>query len=90
MKNILKFLFLFVVVSTFACAKDTIDFNKKDTSFIFDCNKQEDSKNCTRIPAPTKKLINQNDILFLGERLYMDNYNSLNFSSSTRVLENLR
>ncbi len=90
MKNIIKFLFLFVILSTVVYAKRTVEVDTKDTSYIFDCNRQENSKNCPKAPTPTKKLINQNDLLFLGERLYMDNYNSLNFSSSTRVLENLR
>ena len=65
----------------------SLNLNRKDTT-VLNCKKNTDSKNCYVDNVPTEKMINKNDLLFLGQKLYMDNYSPLYFNQYPKFLEN--
>ncbi len=67
--------------------KNSDQTDKKD-AFILNCMKNKDSKNCSVNNVSTEKMINKNDLLFLGQKLYMDNYSPLYFNQYPKFLEN--
>ena len=64
------------------------NYAKKKEAFILNCMKNKDSKNCSVNNVSTEKMINKNDLLFLGQKLYMDNYSPLYFNQYPKFLEN--
>lgn len=67
--------------------KNTTSYDTNDKSpFILNCKKDKNSANCSKTSINTEKMINENDILFLGQRLYMDNYNPLYFNQYPEYL----
>ena len=61
--------------------------NKKE-AYILNCMNNKDSKDCSINNVSTEKMINKNDLLFLGQKMYMDNYSPLYFNQYPKFLEN--
>ena len=66
-------------------SSNTNEISSRDT-FILSCKKDKNSANCSKTSVNTEKIINQNDALFLGRRLYMDNYNPLFFNQNPEYI----
>lgn len=80
---LMKKVFLLLMLMIF-CIKSYAVNVYDDKIFIEKCKE----KKCTKKELKSEKIINQNDLMFLGQKLYLDNYNPLNFNSTPKIIDN--